>query len=68
MLRILAVPVLVVALLDETAERRHAGGDRLRARGASPTGSTATSRAADTVTTFGKLVDPLADKLLVTRR
>ena len=64
-LRILAVPVLVVALLDETPD-----GDVIAAACSrsprSPTASTATSpAAASQVTTFGKLMDPLADKLLV---
>jgi len=65
-LRILLVPVLVVALLEETA-----GGDVLAALVfalASATdwvdGYLARSRGA--VTTFGKLMDPIADKLLVT--
>ncbi len=64
-LRILLVPVLVVALLGETDS-----GDVLAAAvfaGASLTdwidGWLARSR--DDVTTFGKLMDPIADKLLV---
>ena len=64
-LRILLVPVLVVALLDETDN-----GDLLAAvvfALASVTdfvdGWLARSRG--DVTTFGKLMDPIADKLLV---
>ena len=65
LLRILLVPVLVVALLDQTS-----GGDVLAAivfAIASLTdaidGYIARSRGA--VTTFGKLMDPVADKLLI---
>jgi CDP-diacylglycerol--glycerol-3-phosphate 3-phosphatidyltransferase len=65
-LRIVAVPVVVVALLDETPN-----GDTLAAivfALAAMTdgldGYIARSRGA--ITTFGKLMDPLADKLLIT--
>jgi CDP-diacylglycerol---glycerol-3-phosphate 3-phosphatidyltransferase len=65
MVRILLVPVLVVALLEKTS-----GGDLLAAVvfvTASVTdaldGYLARSR--NSVTTFGKLMDPIADKLLI---
>src|SRR5205807_9420214 len=63
--RILLVPVLIVALLEKTS-----GGDLLAAivfASASLTdaidGYLARSR--NWVTTFGKLMDPIADKLLI---
>ena len=65
LLRILAVPVVVVALLDETPN-----GDTLAAAVFALAAATdgldgyfARSRGA--VTTFGKLMDPIADKLLI---
>jgi CDP-diacylglycerol--glycerol-3-phosphate 3-phosphatidyltransferase len=65
-LRIVAVPVVVVALLDETPE-----GDviaaavfALAALTDGLDGYIARRRAE--VTTFGKLMDPIADKLLIT--
>jgi CDP-diacylglycerol--glycerol-3-phosphate 3-phosphatidyltransferase len=66
MLRILAVPVVVVALLDETPN-----GDTLAAIVFALAAFTDgldgyLARSRDAITTFGKLVDPLADKLLIT--
>ena len=65
-LRIVAVPVVVVALLDETPN-----GDALAAVVFALAALTdgldgyfARSRGA--ITTFGKLMDPIADKLLIT--
>src|SRR3954452_5211885 len=65
MLRILAVPVIVVALLDETpnGDALAAGVFALAAFTDGLDGYFARSRNA--VTTFGKLMDPLADKLLI---
>jgi CDP-diacylglycerol--glycerol-3-phosphate 3-phosphatidyltransferase len=65
LLRILLVPVLVVALLDETAN-----GDLLAAIVfALATVTDAMdgylARTRNDITTFGKLMDPIADKLLV---
>jgi CDP-diacylglycerol--glycerol-3-phosphate 3-phosphatidyltransferase len=64
-LRILLVPVLVVALLEETAN-----GDLLAAIVFALASVTDfvdgwLARARDDVTNFGKLMDPIADKLLV---
>jgi CDP-diacylglycerol--glycerol-3-phosphate 3-phosphatidyltransferase len=63
--RILAVPVIVVALLDETPN-----GDALAAVVFALAALTDgldgyIARSRDAVTTFGKLMDPLADKLLI---
>jgi CDP-diacylglycerol--glycerol-3-phosphate 3-phosphatidyltransferase len=64
-LRILLVPVVVVALLDETPN-----GDAIAAAVFALAALTDTldgyiARQRDAVTTFGKLMDPIADKLLV---
>ena len=66
MLRILLVPVVVVALLDETpnGDAIAAGVFALAALTDGLDGWIARNRGE--ITTFGKLMDPLADKLLVT--
>ncbi|MGH2865981.1 MAG: CDP-diacylglycerol--glycerol-3-phosphate 3-phosphatidyltransferase [Solirubrobacteraceae bacterium] len=63
--RILLVPVLVVALLEKTG-----GGDLLAAVVFAVASLTDAidgylARARNSVTTFGKLMDPIADKLLI---
>src|SRR5437763_14386474 len=63
--RILLVPVLVVALLEKTG-----GGDLLAAIVFAIASLTDAidgylARSRDWVTTFGKLMDPIADKLLI---
>ena len=65
LLRILAVPVVVVALLGETPN-----GDALAAAVFALAAATDGldgyfARSRDAVTTFGKLMDPIADKLLI---
>jgi CDP-diacylglycerol---glycerol-3-phosphate 3-phosphatidyltransferase len=64
-IRILLVPVVVVALLDETPN-----GDAIAAGVFALAAFTDTldgyiARHRDAVTTFGKLMDPIADKLLI---
>src|SRR3954452_804078 len=66
LLRILAVPVVVVALLGETPN-----GDAFAAAVFALAAATDGldgyfARARGSITTFGKLMDPLADKLLIT--
>jgi CDP-diacylglycerol---glycerol-3-phosphate 3-phosphatidyltransferase len=65
LLRIIAVPVIVVALLGETpnGDALAAGVFALAAFTDGLDGYIARSR--DSITTFGKLMDPLADKLLI---
>src|ERR1700752_3283910 len=64
-IRILLVPVLVVALLEKTS-----GGDLLAAVVFATASVTDAidgwlARSRGSVTTFGKLMDPIADKLLI---
>src|SRR3977135_4577325 len=64
-IRILLVPVLVVALLEKTG-----GGDLLAAIVFAVASLTDAidgylARSRNSVTTFGKLMDPIADKLLI---
>jgi CDP-diacylglycerol---glycerol-3-phosphate 3-phosphatidyltransferase len=64
-IRILLVPVLIVALLDKTG-----GGDLLAAIVFATASLTDAidgylARSRNWVTTFGKLMDPIADKLLI---
>jgi len=64
-LRILLVPVLVVALLEETPN-----GDLLAAfvfalASVTDYADGYLARRANSITTFGKLMDPIADKLLI---
>ena len=63
--RILLVPVLVVALLEKTS-----GGDLLAAIVFAVASLTDAidgylARSRNSITTFGKLMDPIADKLLI---
>ena len=65
MLRILAVPVIVVALLDETPN-----GDTIAAVVFAIAAVTDgldgyIARSRESITTFGKVMDPIADKLLI---
>jgi CDP-diacylglycerol---glycerol-3-phosphate 3-phosphatidyltransferase len=65
LLRMLAVPVIVVALLGETPN-----GDALAAAVFALAALTDgldgyIARSRDAITTFGKLMDPIADKLLI---
>jgi CDP-diacylglycerol--glycerol-3-phosphate 3-phosphatidyltransferase len=65
MLRILAVPVIVVALLDETPNGDALAGGVFALAALSDGLDGYFARSRDAVTTFGKLMDPLADKLLI---
>ena len=64
MLRILLVPVLVVALVDETSSDWLAAGV-FAAASLTDAIDGYIARSRRQVTTFGKLMDPVADKLLI---
>ena len=65
LLRILLVPVVVVALLDETAEGDLLAGIVFALASVTDAMDGYLARARNDVTTFGKLMDPIADKLLI---
>ena len=64
-LRILAVPVIVVALLDETPNGDVVAAVVFALAAVSDGLDGYLARSRDAVTTFGKLMDPIADKLLI---
>jgi CDP-diacylglycerol---glycerol-3-phosphate 3-phosphatidyltransferase len=65
MLRILAVPVVVVALLGETPNGDVVAAAVFAAAAATDGLDGYFARSRGSITTFGKLMDPLADKLLI---
>jgi CDP-diacylglycerol--glycerol-3-phosphate 3-phosphatidyltransferase len=65
MLRILAVPVVVVALLGETPNGDVIAAAVFAAAAATDGLDGYFARSRGSITTFGKLMDPLADKLLI---
>ena len=64
-LRILVVPVMVVALLAETRTGDYVGGAIFALASATDYLDGWLARRSDTISRFGKLMDPFADKLLV---
>ena len=65
LLRILVVPVFVVALLDETSDGDLLAGIVFVVAAMTDGIDGWIARRQDSVTTFGKLMDPIADKLLI---
>src|SRR5205085_3852324 len=65
LLRILLVPVLVVALLDKTPNGDLVAAFVFAFASATDFVDGWLARSRDSVTTFGKLMDPIADKLLI---
>jgi len=65
MLRILAVPVVVVALLGETPNGDVVAAAVFAAAAVTDGLDGYFARSRGSITTFGKLMDPLADKLLI---
>jgi len=63
--RIIAVPVIVVALLDETPNGDVVAAIVFALAAISDGLDGYLARSRDAVTTFGKLMDPIADKLLI---
>ena len=63
--RIIAVPVIVVALLDETPNGDVVAAIVFALAAISDGLDGYLARSRDSITTFGKLMDPIADKLLI---
>jgi CDP-diacylglycerol--glycerol-3-phosphate 3-phosphatidyltransferase len=63
--RIIAVPVIVVALLDETPNGDVVAAVVFALAAISDGLDGYLARSRDSITTFGKLMDPIADKLLI---